>query len=353
MYSKYIFWFIISIIGLCSSTFAYKELIIQNIDKKPVRVIKVILDGQHYVVSSVAEDWGETLANLTKKVGGDTAVNGTFFCPDDYSYCWWTTHTISERVYLGNGEDRSRFRPDTSIRMIFGFDKEGSPLLVQNNLWSLQDAGLWVKNDNEKLDSIYFGLGNFPVFLYEGENVLYGYENYLDKKMKTAGNKTFICSTKDNSTVYMGVVWWITLIEMPEYVQKNFDCRNALNLDAGASIGMIYSWFILDQGERTRIMDAFVVLDREQYTKLTWITPANKTVHNSWEQYQLTEKDQQKIKSIYNALQPFISKNWTKQKRSFISLLRSAVTAPKIAADQQKQAIIKDLLWRLFVIWEL
>ncbi|HCY20848.1 TPA: hypothetical protein DIC40_03185 [Patescibacteria group bacterium] len=80
--------------------FAYKELIIQNIDKKPVRVIKVILDGQHYVVSSVAEDGGATLQELTKKVGGDTAVNGTFFCPDDYSSCGGTTHTNSERIYL-------------------------------------------------------------------------------------------------------------------------------------------------------------------------------------------------------------------------------------------------------------
>lgn len=36
------------------STFAYKELIIENRDGKPIRVIKVVLDGEHYVVSSVA-----------------------------------------------------------------------------------------------------------------------------------------------------------------------------------------------------------------------------------------------------------------------------------------------------------
>ncbi|HCY20849.1 TPA: hypothetical protein DIC40_03190 [Patescibacteria group bacterium] len=137
---------------------------------------------------------------------------------------------------------------------------------------------------------------------------------------------------------------------MPAYLKKNFDCRNALNLDAGNSIGMIYSGFVLDQSNRTRIMDAFVVLTREQYINLTRITPSNKTPYDAEEQYQLTEKDQQKVKTIYNALQPFIIQNGTKQKRSFISLLRSAVTAPKIVADPQKLAIIKDLLWRFFVI---
>lgn len=117
-----------------SSTFAYRELLIQNLDKHPIRVIKVILDGQDYVVTSPAKEGGDTLANLVKNVGGDAGVNGVFFCPADYGYCNGETHTISERVYMGDGKSWSRFRPDTSIRMIFGFDKDGEPLMVQNNL---------------------------------------------------------------------------------------------------------------------------------------------------------------------------------------------------------------------------
>lgn len=353
MLKKYIFWFVIIVIWLFSFTFAYKELIIQNIDKKPVRVIKVVLDGQHYVVSSVAGDGGSTLQELTKKVGGDSAVNGTFFCPDDYSSCGGITHTNSERIYLWDGTSWSRYRPDTSIRIVFGFDKYWVPSFVQNNLWEMHDLWLWIKPDQKKLESLYFWIWGFPTLLLEWEDVVVWYTNYLDTKMNTAGNKTFICSTKDNSTIYMWVVWWLNIPQMPAFLKKNFDCRNALNLDAGESIGMIYSSFVLDQWRRTRIMDAFVVLDRQQYIKLTGITPPNKTPYDPGEQYQLTEKDQQKVKTIYNALQPFIVKNWSKQKRSFISLLRSAVTAPKIVSDPQKQAIIKDLLWRFFVIWEL
>ncbi len=353
---KYKVWFIIILVlwfFLESNSFAYKELIIQNIDKKPVRVIKIILDGQHYIVSSVAGDWWATLQQLTKKVGWDTAVNWSFFCPDDYSSCGKVTHTNSERIYLGNWASWSKYWPDTSIRMVFWFDKEWIPAFVQNNLGNMYDLWLWIKPDQEKLESLYFWIGWFPVFLLEGKNVVDWYNNYLDKKMKTAWNKTFICSTKDWSTIYMWVVWWINIPNMPDFLKKNFDCRNALNLDAGNSIGMIYSWFVLDQWSRTRIMDAFVVLTREQYIKLTGLTLSEKTPYDPENQYILTDTDNQKIKTIYNTLQSFISKKWSKQKRSFISILRSAVTSPKILANPQQHAIIKDLLWRLFIIKEL
>ncbi len=331
-------------------SFAYKELIIENIDKKPVRVIKVVLDGEHYIVSSPAGEWGETLKELTTKVGGDTAVNGVFFCPDDYTQCNGVTHTISERIYMWNGKDWSAYRPDTSIRMVFGFNKQWEPLLAQNNLGKLYDVGIWMKPDKEKFDSLYFGLWNFPVFLYEGEDVMNGYTNYIDKKMKTAGNKTFICSTQDKTTIYMWVIGGITLLDMATYLKKNFNCRNAMNLDAGNSIGMIYSGFVLDQGPRTKIMDAFVVVTKQQYENLTTTTPSYKTTYIPPTTYILTTQDQQTIKNLYNTLQTFIKKLWSKQKRSFVSLLRAAINSPKISADPQKLALIKELLFKLYII---
>lgn len=331
------------------STLAYKELIIENRDNKPIRVIKVVLDGEHYIVSSPANEWGETLKELARKVGGDTAVNGTFFCPDDYSQCA-TTHTISERVFMGNGKDRSKYRPDTSIRMIFWFTKAWAPLLVQNNMGNEVDLGLRVKKDAAAFDSLYFGLGNFPVFLYQGENVIQGYANYIDKKMKTAGNKTFICSTEDKTTIYMGVIGNITLPEMPEFLKQQFSCRNAMNLDAGYSIGMIYSGFVLDQWSRTRIMDAYVVLTKQQYKDLTSTTPTFTTPFTPPTTYQMTQEDTTKIKNLYNALQLFIKQKGDKQKWSFISILRAAVTSPKIMANPKQLALIKDILRRLYVI---
>jgi len=331
------------------STFAYKELIIENRDNKPVRVIKVVLDGEHYIVSSVAWVGGATLKELTQKVGGDTAVNGTFFCPEDYSQCP-ITHTISERVYLGNGQDRSMYRPDTSIRMIFGFDQTGKPLLVQNNLGNMIDPWLRVKRDPEAFNSLYFGLGNFPVFLYKGKNVIEWYANYIDSKMKTAGTKSFICSTEDKFTVYMGVVGNITIPALPDYLKKNFDCRDAMNLDAGFSIGMMYSGFVLDQGKRTKIMDAYVVLTKEQYIQLTNITPTFKTSFIPETTYVLTEEDSITIKKIYTTFQALIKKNGEQEKWKLINILRNAVTNPKFMANPQQHAFIKNILRRLYVV---
>ncbi|MEI6426032.1 MAG: phosphodiester glycosidase family protein [Candidatus Absconditabacteria bacterium] len=336
-------------LSLFGQTFAYREILIQNIDKHPVRVIKVILDGQDFVVTSVASNGGDSLSNLVNKVGGTAGVNGVFFCPDDYSYCGKETHSISERVFMGNGADYSTFWPDTSIRMIFGFDKTGSPMLVQNNLGSLQDAGLWT-NTTDKIGDVYFGLGNFPVFLLEGEDVMYGYTTYLDAKMKAKANKTFICSTQDKKTVYMGVVGTINLVQMPAYLKKNFGCYNAINLDAGSSIGMVYSGFVLDQGPRKRIMDAFVVLTRDQYIGLTDTTPAIQSPYIPDEGYQMNDLDHQKVNTLYTVLQGFIKQNGAKQRSSFITFLRSALDNPVVQQNSSTLAIIKELLFKLYII---
>jgi hypothetical protein len=79
---------------------------IENRWGRPIRVIKVVLDWEHFVVASPAWNWWATVEELAKQVWWDTAINWAFFCPDDYSTCkvnWKrTTHTVSERVYMGN-----------------------------------------------------------------------------------------------------------------------------------------------------------------------------------------------------------------------------------------------------------
>ncbi|MDR2540500.1 MAG: hypothetical protein LBD11_01645 [Candidatus Peribacteria bacterium] len=58
------------IVGLLYGNFtvAYQELLIEERGGKAIRVIKVVLDGEHFVVASVAKEGGETLEDLTKKV---------------------------------------------------------------------------------------------------------------------------------------------------------------------------------------------------------------------------------------------------------------------------------------------
>jgi hypothetical protein len=53
---------------LLNTSFAYKELLIEKRGGRPIRVIKVVLDGEHFVVASPASDGGATTEELAKKV---------------------------------------------------------------------------------------------------------------------------------------------------------------------------------------------------------------------------------------------------------------------------------------------
>lgn len=335
---------------LSSSSFAYKELLIEKRGGRPIRVIKVVLDGEHFVVASPAQDGGATTEELAKKVGGDTAINGAFFCPDDYSHCKLdgkrVTHTISERVFLGNGKDWSRFWGDTSIRMIFSFDKQGNPFFVQKNSGQ-HDVGLWSDLNKDRLDEIYFGIGNFPVLLLEGEDVVQAFVNYIDKKMSSNANRNFICSTEDGTTIYMGVVGRSNVRNLPAYLKKEFWCRNALSLDAGASTAMVYEGKTLDRSPRTRVMDAFVVLDREQYIKLTGITPDPKQIPKV-QAYQPSAEDQAQFQKVAGVID-LIFEQYGKKKYQvpFIKILRDMVK-PGIA--EEKRWLYTQLLIHLFTI---
>jgi len=341
--------FILSILlsfTFLSSTLAYKELIIRDYAGIPVRIIKVVLDSQHYVVNSIAFAGGETLEELTTKIGWNTSLNWAFFCPDDYSYCDGITHTISERVFRWVGDKISTYRWDTGMRWIFWFDKNWVPLFVQKNLGYM--PGLDIDFNEDRIDDLFFGLGNFPVLLVNGSDVVERSESEIDGKMRWRWNKHFICSTKDKKTIYMWAVGGLTIYEMPAFLQKNFDCYIAINLDAWASASMIYDSKVLQRSSRRRIMDAFVVLDREQYIQLTKHTPPTTQPYNP-PKYQLTDQDQKNIESVITVVHKFMNKNGREFKRKAISLFRKIISAPKYQ-DPQNQAVRHEILVRLFTI---
>lgn len=329
---------------------AYKELLIEERGWRPIRVIKVVLDGEHFVVASPAQDGGATTEELAKKVGWDTAINGAFFCPDDYSTCkvdWKRkTHTISERVFMGNGKDWSRFWGDTSIRVIFSFDQQGNPFFVQKNSWN-HDVGLWSDVNKDRLDEIYFWIWNFPVLLLHGEDVVQAFVNYIDNKMTGSANRNFICSTEDGTTIYMWVIGASNVWNLPAYLKKEFWCWNALSLDAGASTAMVYEGKTLDRSSRTRVMDAFVVLDREQYIKLTGITPEPKTI-SKVEPYQPTAEVQAQFAKVAGVIDMiFAQYGKSKYQRPFITMIRNMV---KSDLSPEKKWLYNQLLIHLFTI---
>ena len=323
---------------------------IENRGSTPIRVIKVVLDWEHFVVASPAENGWATVEELAKKVWWDTAINWAFFCPDDYSSCKLNgkrvTHTVSERVYLGNGSDWSMYRWDTSIRMIFWFDKQWTPLFVQKSSWEA-DIGLWSNLNKDKLDDLYFGIGNWPVLLLEGEDVVQASSLYIDSKLTGRANRNFICSTEDNSTVYMWVVWGMSVWTLPKFLKEQFWCYNALFLDAWASTAMVYDWKTLDRWSRKRVMDAFVVLDRDEYIKLTGITPDEKSISKvQW--YDPSQDDLNRLKNVENVID-LIYKKYGKSKYRwpFIRIIRDMVN-DDLSAD--KKWLYNQVLIYLFTI---
>jgi len=325
---------------------AHQEILIEERGGKPIRVIKVILDGEHFVVSSIANVWGETLTQLMKKVGGTSAINGAFFCPKDYSSCGGETFSRYERVFMGEWETFSMFRPDTSIRGLFGFEQNGDPLFVQNKI-SDHDIGLENNINSDKIHDLWFGISNFPILLIEGENVTSGASNYIDSKMTGKSNRNFICSTEDGKTIYMGVVGLIGIRDMADYLKNNFDCYNALWLDAGASSAMIYDNRLLSQGSRTLITDAFVVVDKEQFLQnLWWIKPKHPAKYTP--EYTLTKQDEQLIHLILSLIEQIIQSQES-TKTELISMIRKAI--PKLSL--RKKTIFNQVLIDLFTIKEI
>ena len=336
-----------ALLSILNYTSAYQEILIENRWWHAIRIIKVILDWEHFVVSSVAEEWGETIQSLTKKVWWISSINWAFFCPKDYSSCD-TTFSYYERVFKWDGASYSQFWPDTSIRWIFWFTRDGNPLFVQNKI-SNTDAGLISNVNSDRIWDLYFWISNFPVLLIDWDDVTAWASEYIDSKMTWKWNRNFICSTKDWSTIYMWVIWTMSVWDMAPYLKEQFWCYNALFLDAGASSAMVYSWKVLSQWSRKNITDAFVVVDREAFLKLKWEPNNNYKPYNLG--YKMTEEDRVRVKKFTNVVDMIYENYWKdKYKTVLISMFRWFI---KDNISDSKKAIYNQVLIYLFTIDDL
>ena len=337
----------ISLFTFSNYTSAYQEILIENRWGHAIRVIKVILDGEHFVVSSVADEWWETIQSLTKKVWWVSSINGAFFCPVDYSNCD-TTFSYYERIFKWDGASYSKFRPDTSIRWIFWFTQDGNPLFVQNKI-SDGDVGLISNINSDRISDLYFWISNFPVLLIHWDDVTAWASEYIDSKLTWRWNRNFICSTEDWKKIYMWVVGSMSVRNMASYIKEQFWCYNALFLDAGASSAMVYSGKVLAQWNRKLITDAFVVVDRQTFLELGWNPNPYYTPYQPG--YRLTDADRETvdhlIKLVNNVYRRY---GKSKYKSEIISLFRSVMTDD---LPIEKKAIFNQVLIYLFTLGDL
>jgi len=235
----------------------YQELL----DTSNHRVIKIVLGENISVVSTFSEQ-GESLDQLMKKENWVSAVNWAYFCPADYWHCNQQNTTTADRV--SQGVRSSKYKPDLGARWLFWFNIEWELLFILNNLGYVQ----WInkKYNADKIDEIYNWISNFPVLLVDGEDVVDLSKSLLDDKMKTKWTKTFICHNQDKTIVYMGQIFNKNIYETPTYMKDTFWCYNGINLDAGASMWMIYNNSAKNTPWRN-IMDAFVVRENKPISK--------------------------------------------------------------------------------------
>ena len=333
---------------LLSPTYAYQEILIENRWWHAIRVIKIVLDGEHFVVSSVAGIWWETIQNLTKKVWWTSSINWAFFCPKDYSNCD-TTFSYYERVFKWDGASYSQFWPDTSIRWIFGFTQDWNPLFVQNKI-SNTDAWLISNINSDRISDLYFWISNFPVLLINWDDVTAWASEYIDNKMTWKWNRNFICSTEDGKTIYMWVVGTMSVWDMAPYLKNQFWCYNALFLDAGASTAMVYDNKVLDQWSRKLITDAFVVVDRDTFLEL-WGTPDENYIPYEPD-YEMTDLDWKKVRQMNSMIDSIIAKHGkTKYKTPLIKAFRKKASSEDITPSMK--AVYNQFLIHLFTIEEL
>ncbi len=329
-----------------NSSFAYKEIIIENIDSKAVRVLKVVLDGQDFVVSSLSDVGGEDIATLAKNVWWSTAVNWVFFCPKDYSYCNWQTSSNFERVFLWEWEKFSQYWPDTWARVVFGFDKKWTPMLFQNNISDME----WYNTDinSENMDDMFFGLGNFPALLINWEDVIDESITLLDAKMHASGTRNFICWNEEKDTVHMWFVSFISLPKLPKYLKDNFDCYDALNLDAWKSLAMMYEWATLTQADR-KIMDAWVIIDRDTYQDLSWEqNPIALDPYLPEYYYEPTQEDLIRLEKIRYWLDIIVDIYWSEMKTDLIVEARKLASLDVVKQDYRMRYLINQMLIHLF-----
>ena len=234
-------------------TFAYKEFINKKIGWKNVKVIKVVLDWSHKVVTSVSFS-GDNFEDLVKKEWWNTWVNGAYFMPTDYGFA--QNDTNADRIY--KQEKFFKFSWDFWVRWMMWFDVVGSPIFVLNN--EGYDWNEAIQYNTWEIDDIYYWISNHPVLLLEWENVLDKSEKVIDSKMKASSTKSFICFTQDKNTIFMWNISSLKIYEVPSFIKNNFGCYNAINLDSGWSLGFMYDGKVYNKPWR-KIMDAFVVVD--------------------------------------------------------------------------------------------
>lgn len=162
----------------------------------------------------------KSLADHIKDNGGYAGMNGTYFCPPDYSSCSGKTNSFD-----------------------YAFYKSSDSKWLNKNALSWGDTGLatfnghsakfYKKTSEYSGSSVSAGISNFPTLLKDGNNVIDN--RIVTEYQKLKGRKGAI--GKDDANLYLALINSATIYDAAD-VMKSLGAKDALNIDGGGSSAM-------------------------------------------------------------------------------------------------------------------
>lgn len=216
-----------------------------------MRVIEYDINSQKYDFKflKAPDQTEQSLDTILYNNNAISWVNGSFFCPSDYSFCSGKEGTTNNQRYF-EGISYEGFEGSWDKPM-FALDKNKNSFIYQRNNLNI-----------EKENDIYYGLSNWPLLLKDGENQLEQYYDMgvIDGKMKAYSTKNFVCNSKDKQKIYFWLVYAVD-IDSLVWVLKEFWCSDALNLDAGLSTALMYNGKYVVWPQRN-VIDALAIVPK-------------------------------------------------------------------------------------------
>jgi len=242
------------------------------------------------------------------------AINWGFFCPNEKAYsssCNWNT---TDQLRIADWKLMSKWKTDiANWQAVFGFDTEWNssmvlwrPVVWDPDSWWFWDKSSWQRN-HPWLSNIYNWIMMYSL-VSNGINIAVNNNKMnSDPKQWKAWNKTFICNTEDNLTIYMWYVDNVTFSSLADYLIKTFKCYNAILLDNWWTKAMIYDEKYV-AGPWRNMMDAFVIIEDKN-------APKSDTIVSTTNNYTVSTKVKTRIDTIMLVVKDERSKKYSLQEQ--------------------------------------
>jgi len=163
----------------------------------------------------------KSLAQHISDNGGFAGMNGTYFCPPDYSECSGKTNSFDYAFYKSSSK---KWLNDNAL----GWNETG--LMTFNG----HSAKFYEDTTDYDGDGVTAGISNYPSLIRDGDIVVD--DDELTSFQKTTKGTRGIIGIGENN-LYLALITGATVLDAAS-VAKNLGMKNALNIDGGGSSAM-------------------------------------------------------------------------------------------------------------------